>query len=163
MLFQLKCEDNLIKPNETKYGVFVSALLKKMKGSNKMVVLEHNLKDKSLTYLLEHINSINTIVSLDLSSHRVGSIDAVLKVLNNHPRLLEVAFRNMNLQSEDVKAIFDCITTRQQIISLDISNRGSDWLNRLSDSPILLEKLVQKNRTLMILELEGLNLRDRGV
>jgi len=126
--------------NNAKYGVFVVSLLKKMKDSNKMVVQDHNLKDKSLNYLLEYVSSINSI--FDLSNHRVSSIEAVLKILNGHPRLIEVGLRNINLQPEDIKAIFDIITARQQIISLDISNRGSDWLNRFSDSNIFLESLV---------------------
>lgn len=162
-LFVLKCEDNQIKPNDAKYGVFLSALLKKLKNCNKLVVLDHNLKDKSLKHLLEHINDISSIVSLDLSNHRISSLEALLKVLNKHPRIIEVALRNMNLQAEDIKAVFDSVIAREQIVSMDISNHSSDWLNRLSDSTVLLERLVTKARTLMILQLEGLNIRDKGV
>lgn len=69
----------------------------------------------------------------------------------------------MNLQPEDTRAILECVIKKEQIVGLDISNRGSDWLNRVSDSCVLLQKMLEKNKVLMRVELEGLNLRDKGV
>jgi hypothetical protein len=52
-LFRLKCEDNIIKVNDAKYAVFLNGFYKKMKGNNKLVLLEHNLREKSLNYMVE--------------------------------------------------------------------------------------------------------------
>jgi hypothetical protein len=57
----------------------------------------------------------------------------------------------MNLQPEEIRAIIDSVLAKQQIIALDISNRGSDWLNRLSDTTILLERFLSKNKTVVML------------
>ena len=69
----------------------------------------------------------------------------------------------MDLQPEDIRKIMDCIVKKQQIVGLDLSNVNSDGLNRMSEGSTLLERLLSQNKVLMKLELEGLNLRDKGV
>jgi hypothetical protein len=105
----LKCEDNLLKANEAKYATFLTGFYKKVTGSNRLTALDHNLKEPSLTFLLRHLPG--TLTCLDLSSTRLPTAP-ILHVLENHPRLVEIALRNMNLQSEDLKVIFDTITRR---------------------------------------------------
>lgn len=89
--------------------------------------------------------------------------ESITKLLTEHPRVTEIALRNMDLQPEDIRKIMDCIVKKQQIVGLDLSNVNSDGLNRMSEGSTLLERLLSQNKVLMKLELEGLNLRDKGV
>jgi hypothetical protein len=73
-----------------------------------------------------------------LSSHRLTSSELILNLISKNTRIINIGLRNMNLQPEDIRAIIDSILAKQQIIALDISNKGSDWLNRLSETTILL-------------------------
>lgn len=70
---------------------------------------------------------------------------------------------NISLQPKDFAVVIEKINEMERVIHLDLSNRTFEGANKIGEAYHSLSKLVKDNRTLQVLELEGLSIRDKGL
>ena len=160
-LFEKRCDEIQLKPEEDKYRIFVKHFLSKVERT--FLVSELRLKEASLLFLLKGITYNCNIVGLDLSFTKLSSIDPVLTLISGSDSLCKLHLCNMSLQPKDFAMVFDQIMLKQQMVYLDLSNRGFEGSNRVGENYSSLIKFIQENKILQVLELEGLSIKDKGL
>ena len=166
-LFEAKCQDLCIEPNERSRLNFFNAC--QLNASNRNLDLrDFNISVQFMKALLEILtdqNKLDEIAQVKLGKNPLGdnSLKYIMKIISSSKSITHLDLSSANITYKKGYLIFSSLINHKSLISLDLSSKENAYRNRLlSYSMEQAKQMLLHNNFLEYLDLSGNSIKNEG-